>query len=149
MDELKQSVQLAVHEQKDPLVIYKFEAFKLFQTTLNEINKEIISFLFKGELPSKDPSEIREDRRIRRKQKLNLSKEEVLNSDELASINRNAGQNVSSRNQPVETIVRETKKIGRNEKVTIKNISNGEQKTLKYKIAENHLKNGDWILVND
>ena len=39
-DELKQSVQLAVHEQKDPLVIYKFEAFKLFQTTLNEINKE-------------------------------------------------------------------------------------------------------------
>lgn len=149
MDELKQSVQLAVHEQKDPLVIYKFEAFKLFQTTLNEINKEIISFLFKGELPSKDPSEIREDRRIRRKQKLNLSKEEVLNSDELASINRNAGQNVSSKNQPVETIVRETKKIGRNEKVTIKNISNGEQKTLKYKIAENHLKNGDWILVND
>ena len=149
MDELKQSVQLAVHEQKDPLVIYKFEAFKLFQTTLNEINKEIISFLFKGELPSKDPSEIREDRRIRRKQKLNLSKEEVLNSDELASINRNAGQNVSSRNQPVETIVRESKKIGRNEKVTIKNISNGEQKTLKYKIAENHLKNGDWILVND
>ncbi len=149
MDELKQSVQLAVHEQKDPLVIYKFEAYKLFESMLNEINKEIISFLFKGELPSKDPSEIREDRRIRRKQKLNLSKEEVLNSDELASINRNAGQNVSSRNQPIETIVRETKKIGRNEKVTIKNISNGEQKTLKYKIAENHLKNGDWILVND
>ena len=149
MDELKQSVQLAVHEQKDPLVIYKFEAFKLFQTTLNEINKEIISFLFKGELPSKDPSEIREDRKERRKQKFNISKEEVLNSDELASINRNAGQNVSSRNQPIETIVRETKKIGRNEKVTIKNISNGEQKTLKYKIAENHLKNGDWILVND
>ena len=50
MDELKQSVQLAVHEQKDPLVIYKFEAFKLFQTTLNEINKEIISFLFKERL---------------------------------------------------------------------------------------------------
>ena len=149
MDELKQSVQLAVHEQKDPLVIYKFEAYKLFESMLNEINKEIISFLFKGELPSKDPSEIREDRRIRRKQKLNLSKAEVLNSDELASINRNAGQNVSSRNQPIETIVRETKKIGRNEKVTIKNISNGEQKTLKYKIAENHLKNGDWILVND
>ena len=49
----------------------------------------------------------------------------------------------------METIVREVKKIGRNEKVTIKNITNGEQKTLKYKIAENHLKNGDWILIND
>ena len=149
MDELKQSVQLAVHEQKDPLVIYKFEAFKLFQTTLNEINKEIISFLFKGELPSKDPSEIREDRKERRKQKLNISKEEVLNSDELASINKRVGQNASSIKQQVETIIREVKKIGRNEKVTIKNISNGEQKTMKYKIAENHLKNGGWILVND
>ena len=66
MDELKQSVQLAVHEQKDPLVIYKFEAYELFKTSLNEINKEIISFLFKGELPSKDPSEIIEDRKQRR-----------------------------------------------------------------------------------
>ena len=149
MDELKQSVQLAVHEQKDPLIIYKFESFELFKTMLDKINREIISFLFKGELPSKDPSEIREDRKIRRKQKFNLSKEEVLNSDELASINRNVGQNVSSRNDQVETIVRELKKIGRNEKVTIKNITNGERKTLKYKVAENHLKNGDWILVND
>ena len=149
MDELKQSVQLAVHEQKDPLIIYKFESFELFKSMLDKINREIISFLFKGELPSKDPSEIREDRKIRRKQKFNLSKEEVLNSDELASINRNVGQNASSRNQQVETIVREVKKIGRNEKVTIKNITNGEQKTLKYKIAENHLKNGDWILMND
>ena len=149
MDELKQSVQLAVHEQKDPLIIYKFESFELFKTMLDKINREIISFLFKGELPSKDPSDIREDRKVRRKQKLNLSKEEVLNSDELASINRNVGQNVSSRNEQVETIVREVKKIGRNEKVTIKNITNGEQKTLKYKVAENHLKNGDWIILND
>ena len=58
MDELKQSVQLAVHEQKDPLVIYKFEAYKLFESMLNEINTEIISFLFKGELPSQNPGEI-------------------------------------------------------------------------------------------
>ena len=149
MDELKQSVQLAVHEQKDPLVIYKFEAYKLFEKTLNEINKEIISFLFKGELPSKDPSEIREDRKERRKQKFNISKEEVLNSDELASVNRKAGQNTSFNNQQIETIVREVKKIGRNEKVTIKNISNGNQKTLKYKVAENLLKGGDWIIMND
>ena len=56
---------------------------------------------------------------------------------------------MSSRNEQVETIVREVKKIGRNEKVTIKNITNGEQKILKYKVAENHLKNGDWIILND
>ena len=149
MDELKQSVQLAVHEQKDPLVIYKFEAYELFKSMLGRVNKEIISFLFNGQLPSKDPSEIREDRKVRRQQKLNISKEEVLNSDEMASINRKVGQMASQRNSYVETIVREEKKIGRNEKVTIKHLTNGEVKTLKYKLAENHLKNGDWILVND
>ena len=149
MDELKQSVQLAVHEQKDPLVIYKFEAYELFKSMLGRVNKEIISFLFNGQLPSKDPSEIREDRKVRRQQKLNISKEEVLNSDEIASINRKVGQMASQRNSYVETIVREEKKIGRNEKVTIKHLTNGEVKTLKYKLAENHLKNGDWILVND
>ena len=45
MDELKQSVQLAVHEQKDPLLIYKFEAFELFKAMITALNKEIISFL--------------------------------------------------------------------------------------------------------
>jgi preprotein translocase subunit SecA len=52
MDELKQSVQLAVHEQKDPLLIYKFEAFELFKKMIEQVNKDVISFLFKGELPS-------------------------------------------------------------------------------------------------
>ena len=47
MDELKQSVQLAVHEQKDPLLIYKFEAFELFKKMIEQVNKDVISFLFK------------------------------------------------------------------------------------------------------
>lgn len=51
MDELKQSVQLAVHEQKDPLLIYKFEAFELFKNTIAEIDAEVISFLTKADLP--------------------------------------------------------------------------------------------------
>ncbi len=52
---LKQSVQLAVHEQKDPLLIYKFEAFELFKVMLDQVNKDVISFLFKGELPAPNP----------------------------------------------------------------------------------------------
>ena len=149
MDELKQSVQLAVHEQKDPLVIYKEEAYILFGSMIEKVNKEIILFLFNGELPSKDPSSIREDRRVRRQQKLNISKEEVLNSDEIASKNRKAGENVSKTNNYIETIVREVKKIGRNEKVTIKNVTNGETKTLKYKLAENFIKKGEWIIFDE
>jgi preprotein translocase subunit SecA len=149
MDELKQSVQLAVHEQKDPLVIYKEEAYILFGSMIEKVNKDIILFLFNGELPSKDPSNIREDRRVRRQQKLNVSKEEVLNSDEIASKNRKAGENVSRNNNYVETIVREVKKIGRNEKVNIKNVTTGETKTLKYKLAENFIKKGEWIIFNE
>jgi preprotein translocase subunit SecA len=51
LDELKQSVQNAVYEQKDPLLIYKFEAFELFKKMMGEINREVISFLFKAGLP--------------------------------------------------------------------------------------------------
>ena len=51
LDELKQSVQNAVYEQKDPLLIYKFESFNLFKQMLERMNKEIISFLVKAVLP--------------------------------------------------------------------------------------------------
>ncbi len=51
MDDLKQSVQNAVYEQKDPIVIYKMEAYNLFKEMLASMNKEIVSFLFKGEIP--------------------------------------------------------------------------------------------------
>ncbi len=54
MDELKQSVQLAVHEQKDPLLIYKFEAFNLFKSTMESINKDVVSFLMKADLPQQE-----------------------------------------------------------------------------------------------
>ena len=51
MDELKQSVQNAAYEQKDPLLIYKFESFELFKTMVQRTNKEIISFLLKCDVP--------------------------------------------------------------------------------------------------
>jgi preprotein translocase subunit SecA len=60
MDELKQSVQNAVYEQKDPLLVYKFEAFGLFRSMLATVNKELVSFLFRGGIPVQDPGEIRE-----------------------------------------------------------------------------------------
>jgi preprotein translocase subunit SecA len=146
MDELKQSVQLAVHEQKDPLLIYKFEAKELFFSMINQLNKDILTFLFKGELPSKNPNEITEDRQTRRRERYNTSKEEILNSDEMANRNREVGARASSGNSVVETIVREQRKIGRNERVKIKNIQTGEVKQVKYKQAEPLIQNGTWIL---
>ena len=147
MDELKQSVQLAVHEQKDPLLIYKFEAFELFKSMLNKLNKEVLSFLIKGSLPSQNPSTIQEARRPRSREKLNISKDEVLNTEEMAQRSRQVGAGASQQQrQTIETIIREQPKIGRNEKVTIKNITTGETKTIKFKQAEPLIKNGGWVI---
>jgi preprotein translocase subunit SecA len=63
MDELKQSVQNAVYEQKDPLLVYKFEAFELFRQMLATVNKELVSFLFRGGIPvQQQPDDIHEAR---------------------------------------------------------------------------------------
>jgi preprotein translocase subunit SecA len=148
MDELKQSVQLAVHEQKDPLLIYKFEAFELFKGMIEKVNKEVVSFLFKGELPSGNPNEIQQADNVRRpKQNLKTTKEEIPNSDERAAQSRAIGQNQGGRPAVTETIVREHKKIGRNDRVTIKNIMSGESKVVKYKQAEPLINKGEWVLT--
>ncbi|MEL0318302.1 MAG: preprotein translocase subunit SecA [Flavobacteriaceae bacterium] len=147
MDELKQSVQLAVHEQKDPLLIYKFEAFELFKSMINNLNKEVLSFLIKGSLPSQNPASIQEAKRPKPQQKLNISKDEVLNTEEMAQRSRQVGAGASNQpQQSVETIIREQPKIGRNEKVTIKNIATGETKTVKFKQAEPLIKQGTWVI---
>lgn len=148
MDELKQSVQLAVHEQKDPLLIYKFEAFELFKSMIEKVNKEVISFLFKGELPQENTNAIQEARQVRPKEKLNTQKDEVLNMDERAAQARAAG-NTQQPQQVTETIVRDRPKIGRNDKVKIKNVISGENKELKYKQAIPLLDKGEWVLVED
>ena len=147
MDELKQSVQLAVHEQKDPLLIYKFEAFELFKAMIEKVNKEVISFLFKGELPQENQQQIREARQTRPKEKLSEQKEEIQNLDERAAESRAAGQTQRQQPQVTETIVREQPKIGRNDKVTIKHVMSGESKELKYKQALPLIKKGEWVLT--
>jgi len=59
MDDLKQSVQGAVYEQKDPLLIYKFESFNLFSIMIDDVNKTALSFLFKSNLPQRDPNALK------------------------------------------------------------------------------------------
>ncbi|CAL2083502.1 preprotein translocase subunit SecA [Tenacibaculum sp. 190524A05c] len=145
MDELKQTVQNATYEQKDPLLVYKFEAFELFQETIDKINKEVLSFLFKGKLPTEDESQISEAREQQR-EKLDLRKDEVQNSTQQAF--SNARNQQTQEQQIVETVVREQPKIGRNERVTIKNVMSGEEKEVKYKQAIPLIEQGTWVLYN-
>ena len=144
MDELKQSVQLAVHEQKDPLLIYKFEAFELFKSLIDSVNKEILSFLFKAEISTDNNRDVKEAS-SRKPLSVNTSKDEIPNTEELRQRNRAITNRQS--NQTVETIVRSKPKVGRNDKVTIKNIKNGQTKQLKYKHAEKMIAQGEWLIT--
>ena len=109
MDDMKQSVQLAVHEQKDPLVIYKLEAYELFKQMLGEVNRDVTGFLMKGSLPVQDPNQIRqhrEQRRVAEKVKESRGDEAMGNEMQGAQTNTQA-----EKPQPV----RVEQKIGRND----------------------------------
>lgn len=107
MDELRQSVQSATYEQKDPLLIYKFESFELFKKMLDKINKESISFIIKGNLPIQDTGQVREAAQVRSRPDMSKLKEE--RTDLLS-------QAYSNTQQPQKTgPVKVEKKVGRND----------------------------------
>ncbi len=110
MDELKDSVQSASFEQKDPLVIYKMEAFNLFQSLIGKINEKISAYLLKGTVVFQDGSKIEEAKTS----KTDLSKVSTNKTEEAmrkASTAASGGQAASK----VETFMRSEKKIGRND----------------------------------
>jgi preprotein translocase subunit SecA len=105
MDDLKQSVQNAAYEQKDPLLIYKFESFELFKTMVQQTNKEIISFLIKADVPIQVDN-VHEAQRPRKMDRSRLKEER---SDLLSQSNSNTQEN--QKPQPVHV----EKKVGRND----------------------------------
>ena len=57
MDDLKQSVQNATYEQKDPVVVYKLESYNLFAQMLESLNQDVLSFLFRAFIPLRDAND--------------------------------------------------------------------------------------------
>ena len=111
MDELKQSVQNASYEQKDPLLIYKFESFELFKSMVEKINKDVVSTLMKGHIPIRDSSGVKNAQAPKR---LDLSKYETSKSEynpKYKDSGTSADQNQQNKVQPV----RVEKKVGRND----------------------------------
>jgi len=105
MDDLKQSVQNAAYEQKDPLLIYKFESFELFKSMVQRTSKEICSFLIKADVPIQ-ASNVREAQAPRRLDRARMMEER---SDLLSQANANTQE--KTRPQPVKV----EKKVGRND----------------------------------
>ena len=147
MDQLKTSVQMASYEQKDPVLIYKFEAFELFRNMLDKVNKEVLSFLFKGDLPTQDPNQVREARQApkRSKQKLTESHADNIPSlEDMAANNHQAMQ--GGQRQEITSPIRKGKTYGRNQVVTIMNVNNGQKQEIKYKKARPLLDSGEWVI---
>jgi preprotein translocase subunit SecA len=105
MDDLKQSVQNAAYEQKDPLLIYKFESFELFKTMVQRTNKEITSFLIKADVPMQTET-VKEAQAPRRMDRSRMKEER---SDLLSQANSNTQE--KPKPQPVKV----EKKVGRND----------------------------------
>jgi preprotein translocase subunit SecA len=118
MDDLKQSVQTAYLEQKDPLVIYKVEAYNLFRQMSNELNKNIVSFLCHASLPIQQdeaPQQLREGRQ----QKTDMSHMHA-NKEDIDASGDDYGANEKDYYDPSATAVKQEPikvgpKIGRND----------------------------------
>jgi preprotein translocase subunit SecA len=123
MDDLKTSVQNAVYEQKDPLLIYKFESFDLFKRMVDETNREIVSFLFNGNLPNSDGAQMQQaqQRRQAPQPKYQTQREEVGGGPQMPPPQQqqmggpNQPQMPQQPRQPVQQVVRQDPKVGRND----------------------------------
>ena len=104
MDDLKQSVQNAAYEQKDPLLIYKFESFELFKSMMMQTNREIISFLIKCDVPMQADNVQEAQTRKLDRQRLKEERSDLLSQ---------AHSNTQERGRPQP--VKVEKKVGRNE----------------------------------
>ncbi|MCO6479830.1 MAG: preprotein translocase subunit SecA [Phaeodactylibacter sp.] len=109
MDELKDSVQAASFEQKDPLVVYKMEAYNLFEQLIFDINEEVTSYLSKGTLIFADGRTLEEAR----EQRTDMSRVRTNRTEEAAA--RAAAEGVSRRRAKPQTFKRVEKKVGRND----------------------------------
>ncbi len=107
MDDLRQSVQNASYEQKDPLLIYKFESFGLFERMLQKINREVVAMLCKAYVPVSRQAQEAADRRQQNRTKVDVNK---LQESRMAAAAA-AGQGEKSKPAPIQV----EKKVGRNE----------------------------------
>ena len=111
LDQLRQSVRNAAYEQKDPLLIYKFEAFELFTQMIDKVNRDVVSTLMKAHIPVRDPKAVQ---RAEAPKKMDLSKFAANKQDTPQYNDPSAGGGDPNRPQRVQP-VRVEKKVGRND----------------------------------
>jgi preprotein translocase subunit SecA len=146
MDDLKQSVQNAVYEQKDPLLIYKFEGFELFKRFIAKVNEDTVSFLMKADIPVQEPDKVQEARTQKSRVKLNEQKEEsrsLLNGG-------GAPPQAQADRPPQEKVmpVKSDRLANRNDKVSVQYSDGRVMRDVKFKKVEEDLKANKCIIID-
>lgn len=111
LDQLRQSVQNASYEQKDPLLIFKLESFGLFKTMIDNINRKTVSILMRGQIPVREPEQVREAAPERRQ---DYSKYRT-QKDSLVDRQQQAAREASGRQEVPHEPVKVGPKVGRND----------------------------------
>jgi preprotein translocase subunit SecA len=149
MDDLKQSVQNAVYEQKDPLLVYKFESFELFKRMIGKVNEESVAFLSRADIPVQQEQEVHAaPEQVRAPQpKLKLEKESGL--DSLGAGPEDFAPEQVMPEAPKQTPVRATKVANRNDKVSVQYADGRVLRDVKYKSVEDDVLNNRCVLIED
>lgn len=143
MDDLRQSVRNAQYEQKNPLLIYKFEGFEMFKRFIGRVNEETISFLMKAEIPVDQAEDVQAAQRQRTARNYREQKEESRSA--LADHQMQSSRPpVQQQTQPVQS----QKIAGRNQRVNVQYADGSVKKEVKYKMVEDDIKNNKCVLID-
>jgi preprotein translocase subunit SecA len=150
MDDLKQSVQNAVFEQKDPLLIYKFEAVSIFQKFVAKVNADTISFLLKADIP-----EIQETNQQAKAPKVEAPKLQITKEDALSSLLGGLAEHgeeqeyhYPSERSAERAAPRQAIKIAdRNQRVTVQYKDGSIKENVKYKVVEQDVESGNAVVI--
>ncbi|MBN2635359.1 MAG: preprotein translocase subunit SecA [Prolixibacteraceae bacterium] len=112
MDDLKQSVQNATYEQKDPLLIYKFESFNLFKQVVAKVNKDVVSTLMKGHIPIQSADQVKE---AEARKRIDMSRYKTQKSELPGANNPMEGAMTNTQEKSKPQPVTVEKKVGRND----------------------------------
>lgn len=149
MDDLKQSVQTAVYEQKDPLLIYKFEGFELFKRLVGKVNEETITFLMKADIPVQKAEQV-EEARAQRTTRYKEQKDESQSLLNGGGSNQQQQQANQTGRPPQEKVmpVKSEKIANRNDKVNVQYTDGRVLKDVKYKKVEDDILNNRCIVID-
>lgn len=139
LDDLRQSVQNAIYEQKDPLLVYKFEAFELFKQFIYIVNQENSAYLLKAHLAVQQPGEVQEAHAWKGQQNVHESKK----------IARSLLTGEKPDAKPTMQPIRSQKIAKRNERVTVKYTNGVVKRNVKFKTIEEDITNNKCVLIEE